>query len=194
MGLRRALLGLFFVLVAACPGPLAPDPPPLPDAGDEAFVRRLVPVMLGRGPLALQEVEVFLQVLEQTDRETLVRALARSEEYRSRWADVLLDALAVNRIGERANPPCFGVALLSGDEGELAAWLRDHPPDGEPYPAAWTLADLVRSSSAISIGVRAPTGTPHGHSRPRRVAEKFRGTMIADTWERGYGLETDSSF
>jgi len=140
---------LFIVLVAACPAPLAPDPPPLPDAGDEAFVRRLVPVMLGRGPLALQEVEVFLQILEQTDRETLVHALARSEEYRLRWGGVLLDALAVNRIGERANAPCFGVPLLTDDEGELAGWLRDHSPTEEPYAAAWTMADLVRSSLVL---------------------------------------------
>ncbi|MCP4870252.1 MAG: hypothetical protein GY898_16220 [Proteobacteria bacterium] len=143
-GLRLAAV-MMFVLVTACPVEIF-DPPPLPDAGDEAFVRRLVPVMWGRNPLSIREVDLLVQVIEQSDRPTLVRAMTHSPDYIERWSDLLMDSLFINRTGERGNAGCYGRIRLENDDGTLAEWVRDRAPDEEPFAEAWSMADLIRSS------------------------------------------------
>jgi len=147
--MRSANTFLFtlLVLLTACPSEVGWEmPPPLPDAGHEAFVRRLVPVMLGRNPLSVREVDVLVKVVEASDRETLVRSMTHSPDYIHRWSQVVLDNLSINRTGERGNAACYGRTRLDADDGELAAYVRDHAPRDGEYDEAWTMADLIRSS------------------------------------------------
>ena len=48
---------------------------PICDAGDEAFVRRLLPQLWGRHARSVRELDLLVQVIEQSDRATLVRAM-----------------------------------------------------------------------------------------------------------------------
>jgi len=126
------------------------------DAGDEAFVRRVVPQLWGRHPLSIREVDLLIQIIEQSDRSTLVRAMMRSEEFAVRWLDVIKDLLRVNRVGDRSGIGCTSVdELVLGDpkallgDPELAAFVRDNPPNGPQYNFQWTLNDLIFSALAL---------------------------------------------
>ncbi len=135
------------LLVAACPTETEDlPPPPLADAGTESFVRNVLPVLWGRNPLSAREVAVFVQLAQQTDRATLVRAMTTSSEYVDRWTEVLYDSLFVNRAGERANGACYSRRRLQTDDSDLAEWVRDHDPQDGAFAEPWTMADLVRSS------------------------------------------------
>lgn len=143
---RTLLIGLL-LLITACPVEVAEEiPPPLPDAGDEAFVRRVVPIVWGRNPLSVREVDVLVAVIDQSDRETLVRAMTTSPEYVNRWSEVLMDSLFINRTGERGNGACYGRQRLESDDADLARFVRDHTPLEGEFDAAWTMADLIRSA------------------------------------------------
>jgi hypothetical protein len=172
--MRRELLVLALLAVvvgvAACEQePVEPVEEPTPalappdDGGDEAFVRRLVPLMWGRHPLGVHELEVFIQLIEQSDRATLVRSMTKSAEYHRQWEDVLGDALFVNRIEERSNSRCW--SRLAAEEGEshdgafdpteppisgdVAEFVRDHSPTDAGAPPIWTMSDLIRSSLTL---------------------------------------------
>lgn len=168
----RLVVGLG-LLASACQPAVAPEPVPEAlgshgapavqagalqvgdcDAGDEAFVKRLVPLLWGRRPASIREVEVLVGVLTQTDRATLVRAMARSPEFRARWAHFLKDFLGVNRAAFRANPACYGEPLLPTVGSELAGHVAAHEPAGPPYPEAWNMTDLIHS--ALMLGDLRP--------------------------------------
>jgi len=126
------------------------------DAGDEAFVRRLVPQFWGRHPRSIREVDLLVQVIEQSDRSALVGAMMNSEEFAVRWLDVVKDLLQVNRVGDRSGIGCTSVDEdVLGDPRamvgvpELAAFVRDNPPDGPQYESEWTLNDLILSAVAL---------------------------------------------
>lgn len=120
------------------------------DAGDEAFVKRLIPLMWGRRPASIREVDVLVQVVQATDRATLARAMTRTVEYRERWEDFLRDALWVNRAGERARRACYGDRLRTPVDAGLAEYVRDHPPAASDAPVEpWTMSDLVHSALVL---------------------------------------------
>jgi hypothetical protein len=123
----------------------------LTDAGDEAFVRRALPLVLGRAPRGIAEVELLAELASDIGREELVRTLATHDEYRGRWQEVLYDHLRVNRADFRGNRECYGRFGISPDDGSLAAWIRDHGPDDVPGPGLqhWTMRDLVHSALAL---------------------------------------------
>lgn len=116
------------------------------DAGDEAFVRRAVPLMWGRHPQSVREVDVLLAMLGDVGREGLIRAMARTPEYRAHWGLALRDAMAVERHGFDANGACYGRGVRTQPGPELAEYVRDTAPDGDPYGSAWTLGDLFDSA------------------------------------------------
>jgi len=123
------------------------------DAGDEAFVRKLVPQLWGRHPLSIREVSLLTQIIEQSSRQTLVQAMMRSSEFQSRWHEVLKDFLQINRVGERSGRGCS--SSVSSEEAQssfdpdLAEFVRDNPPDGEPYSFSWSLTELILSSLTL---------------------------------------------
>lgn len=149
------MTGLLLVLLMGCDPVAEPVEPVEPvaaavDAGDEAWVRRAVPLLWGRGPRGIAEVALLTELVEASDRATAVRTMAGSGAYRDHWQDRLYNHLRVNRADIRANPECYARFGHSGEaEGpELAAWVRDHPPSDVPSPSLeqWTVRDLVHSS------------------------------------------------
>ncbi len=129
------------------------------DAGDEAFVRRLIPQLWGRRPRSIREVELLLEVIEQRDRATLTEQMMTSEEFVTRWREVLFDMLEINRVGERT---CRCVDYTTRQwmfEPGLAEFVRDTAPSTdeaaptEPGPGSgevdWGLTELVHSALAL---------------------------------------------
>ncbi|MFT5430529.1 MAG: hypothetical protein ACI9OJ_001204 [Myxococcota bacterium] len=131
------------------PGQMAEQPAALEsrcDAGDEAFVRRLLPVLWGARAESTSEIRVMAKLVEQLGRGGFVRAMARSPKYREHWRMLLSDWLHVSRSNERANPACYGSPSLDEESTELAEFIRDHAPAGAGFPSDWNMYDLMRSS------------------------------------------------
>ncbi len=126
-----------------------PDPAPVNDAGDEAFVRRVVPLMWGRAPASIREVEVLVDLVSASDRESVVRAMATSPEFLDHWHANLFDWTSVSRIGIRANIACYGEPRLGSDSPDLAMYVRDNPALGSDFGEAWNLWDLARSAIVL---------------------------------------------
>ncbi len=155
--MRRLLLAL--LLVASCEeatevGPVSVAPPPLldaapEDAGEEAFVQRVLPLVWGRRARGAAEVRVLAELARSGGREQLVRAMARSPEYLLQQEQFLKDTLGVARLGFSSNPVCYGTALRSKPTADLAAAVRDLGPFDTSTEAPFTLLDLLRSSLVL---------------------------------------------
>jgi hypothetical protein len=139
---------------------------PLCDAGDEAFIRRLLPQLWGRHPRSVREVDLLMQIIEQSDRATLVNAMMDSPLFVVRWSEVLKDMLQINRIGERSGRGCGMGEPVDLDEvqgpvfsGSLAAVVRDTSPLDEATRTRWTIHDLA--TSAIELDDLSPLFRVH---------------------------------
>lgn len=143
--MKRAAL---IVLMACVLGAPAWSGAQVADAGDEAFVRRLVDVMWGRGPHSIREVAVLVEIAQQTSRGELVRSMAKSPEYVQRWGPWLRDELGVARLGNQSNERCYGSAGV--DVGpELAQHVRGNAATGAKYATDWTMGELVNSALVL---------------------------------------------
>ena len=130
----------------ACPTPTDEVIPPLRDAGDEAFVHNIIPFMWGRQAESVRESAILLQILEQQGRAELVRSMSKHPDYIKRWSEFFMDAVFINRTGERGNARCYDLSEGGGDGPELAEFVRaNRPQDGE-FGVEWTMDDLMRSS------------------------------------------------
>ena len=138
--------GIVMRSAAAVSGPGVYEGSQICDAGDEAFVRRVLPQLWGRRAWSIREVEVLLDVVAARGREGLLRAMMGSPEYVARWSDALKDMLFINRAGSRANPDCFAEPVLPAPTTALASHIREHGPLDAPYTAEWNMTDLVTSS------------------------------------------------
>ena len=116
------------------------------DAGDEAFVRRVIPLVWGRRAESFTEVALLTQAVTQVGRADVVRAMTQHPDYLSRWGKWLRDAMAVPRIGWYSNGGCYGRPALQNPDPGLAKHVRDTPYNGEPYPTDWTMFDLIESA------------------------------------------------
>lgn len=134
------------------------------DAGEEAFVRSAMLAIVGRRPISQSEVDVYVDLYREAERmgaahqtpgnpdpkDVVARALTREPGYFERWSDHLLDAIRVPRIEDQSMESCYGRRQRSGDNINLAAYVRDNDPtaagDGK---GAFTMLDLVRSSLAL---------------------------------------------
>jgi hypothetical protein len=152
-------------LAGACGGGAdagTPDAAPIPgatarcDGTDEAFVRSASLAVLGRRPLSQDEVGVYVGLMDGVrantrpfvggvdPREVVVRAMARSPEFVERWAQIVMDALRVQRIDDQSMQTCYGAAVRAADGGELAAAVRDNGPHSDD--GTFTMLDLLRSA------------------------------------------------
>lgn len=135
-------------------GPELPPPPPVDDfvscdAGDEAWVKRSLPVLLGRAPRGVREVRVLADMIAQTDRATVARGLMNSPEFAARWAWWLMDELRVNRVGDKKHPECYGAPLVEEGGPELAEFIRDNPAHESDPGYAFNMTDVLHSSLAL---------------------------------------------
>lgn len=140
--------GLASIGPAGCDDP-PPDPPPtsIPrcDAGDEAWIKQTLQVLLGRKPEGIREVRVLQAVVARSDRPTAARVIMEDPAFEQRWAEFFMDEVRVNRDGVKNFAECFETSRLPGTNAELARALRDHGPD-EAVGRGASLADVLHSS------------------------------------------------
>ncbi|MEM6996014.1 MAG: hypothetical protein AAF721_36240, partial [Myxococcota bacterium] len=136
-----------------------PDPPEadLCDAGDEAWVKRVIPFIQGRKPDSIREVRTLVSAIEQLEakgrdgRRLVALALAEGGLYRERWKTFLYEKLRVQRSGDRLNTGCYNRRTGASTDETFAAAVRDNPPTEDVVGAdtpqsSPTITDLTYSS------------------------------------------------
>ena len=149
---RAAILGCVaaaVVLIAGC----FPSPPK-DDEGHASFAREVIPVLLGRRALGVDEVEVVADVSQLLGRDVAIRMLMKDNAYVDHWADAIIDIIKMQRDPDGGlsaqDSACWGAPTRANPDPAIAEWVRDHSPAaaGAPTPA-WNMTDLVRSAIAI---------------------------------------------
>src|SRR5262249_29098935 len=106
--LLAAVTGLALAASIGCPpAPVFPTARP-DDAGNYAWARQVIPILLGRKARGRDEVKAIGDLASATDRPTVVRALTKHPEFLVHWSEVLTDILRVDREGERVLDDCYG--------------------------------------------------------------------------------------
>jgi hypothetical protein len=140
------------------PGP--DDGVELCDAGDEAFVKKLIAFTHGRRPESIREVRLLVSMIEQIDmagedgRRAVALGLMRGDQYLERWFTYLYEELRVNRAGDRRNDTCYDIDGGHGNNGDLAAFIRDNDALSQWGGGQFWMPDVVYS------GLRLDDMTP----------------------------------
>jgi hypothetical protein len=116
------------------------------DAGDLAWAKQVLQLLLGRNPASIHEVRLLADMVAQTDRETVARALMATAEFEERWALWFMDQMRINRIGDKKHAQCYGPPLSPDDQGEIAAHVRDSTPLDKQVDFDINMSDVLRSS------------------------------------------------
>ena len=128
-------------------GPTTPPTPTECDAGTEAWVTRVMPLMWGRRPHGSAEVQMWARVADAHGREAVVRAMTQHYEYLSWYRDFFTDQLYVARTGDKEFDQCFQAGEMTTYDGSLAQFIRANAPDaggfGQPFNMADVLADAL---------------------------------------------------
>lgn len=128
--------------------------PPKDDEGHASFAREVIPVLLGRRALGVDEVEVVADVSQLLGRDVAIRMLMKDNAYVDHWADAIIDIIRMQRDPDGGlsaqDSACWGAPTRPNPDPAIAQWVRDHGPSaaGAPTPA-WNMTDLVRSAIAI---------------------------------------------
>ncbi len=148
--LQALTLVLFTLLLSAC----FPNPDP-DDESHATFAREAIPVLLGRRPYGVDEVESVADIAELLGRDVAVNMLMKDTAFVDHWADALIDILQVQRFRQGGllasqDKTCWGEPTRANPDLAIAEWVRDHGPRdaGAPTPA-WNMTDLLRSAIAI---------------------------------------------
>lgn len=122
------------------------------DAGDEAFVKRLIPLVQGRRPEGMREVRLLVSMIEQLDaagvdgRAAVVRGLTSGDLYIGRWKQFLWEQLRINRLEIKSNFSCYSQANGPNQGPELAAYIRDNEANGSDFGQKFSMADVMESA------------------------------------------------
>lgn len=122
------------------------------DAGDEAFIKRLIPLLQGRKPEGMREVQLLVSAIQQLDakgqdgRAIVARGLASGDLYLRRWRTFFFEQLKINRIEQKSNYNCYSSLTPAADSGDLAAFIRDNDAQGSSFGASFTMADVMTSA------------------------------------------------
>ena len=139
------------------------DTPDLPevresDAGDYSYVRQVVPLLQGRKIKGYEEIRVLADLINASDRETLVEVLTRgdttyAEEYIKNWSDIVVDWMRAHRETGKSQATCFGTPSIATNSDGLANYILSHDPDASPdgysiggTPVNFNMADVLLSS------------------------------------------------
>jgi hypothetical protein len=122
------------------------------DAGNEAFVKRLIPLAHGRKPESIREVRLLASIIEQLDardidgRRAVTLGLLRGDAYLDRYKDYLYEELRVNLSGDRRNETCYDLQGSESNGTALAEFIRDNDvADQYPGPLFW-MPDVTYSA------------------------------------------------
>ncbi len=134
------------------PGPPGTDLGEDCDAGDEAFVKRLIPLMQGRRPEGMREVRLLVSMITQLDaigvdgRAVLARGLASGDLYLRRWRQFIWEQLRINRVEVKSNYNCYSVPNGPNASPDLAAFIRDNDALNTTFGAKFSMADVLESA------------------------------------------------
>jgi hypothetical protein len=124
------------------------------DAGDRAWVRQVVPILLGRKVKGAAEVRLLADLVHQTDRATVLRGLMEQPEFGEHWSETLVNTMRVDReithFVEPDQSDCYGTPKRAGTpSSSLAQHVLSASP-GTPAPGgAFNMSDVVRSAVAL---------------------------------------------
>lgn len=158
---QRILLAM--TVAAAVALPMVGCRPTLPavvadDAGNESFVRQVVPITQGRKIRGYDEVKLLSDLVALTSRETVLRALMQQPDYVEHWSEVLVDDLRVHREGSREQSSCYGPPLRAGAVTDsLAQSVMSSAPTTAINPD-FNMSDLLRSALKLDNLYPAYTG------------------------------------
>lgn len=100
------LCAVLFASIAA----LAQPTPRWDNNSDAAFVRQILPVLLGRKARGSLEVQLLVDLIEMHGREAVLRMLMEQSEFRDHWTALLTDMLRTRRPeggGPAQSAACF---------------------------------------------------------------------------------------
>ena len=129
--------------------------PPVPlsdDNGHRAFVKQLLPKLLGRKPRGMLEVNLLADIAELHGREALVRTLMESPQFSEHWTALLVDHLKVRRDDLPAS--CFNEGMFTpglsfgGKSVPIAEFILNNDFSSN-YPGEFNLFDVIESSISI---------------------------------------------
>ncbi|MBK6919219.1 MAG: hypothetical protein IPH07_17625 [Deltaproteobacteria bacterium] len=121
------------------------------DAGDEAWAKRVVPLIQGRRVEGIREARVIAQMVEQLDalgvdgRYTVALGLASGDHYLDRWKQWIYDQLRVNVNSDRRNEDCYDTFTNAAGGTDVAEHIRDNPASAN-FGQSFRLGDVVYSS------------------------------------------------
>ncbi len=158
---KIAFILSMFITAAIGHTALAGTAPPMPlvdDNGDKAFVKQILPKLLGRKPKGMLEVNLLSDIIALHGREAVVRALMEQTEFNQVWTALIVDHLHAKRESTGAQlADCFNGPMFSQpaqldqevavpqDGSELAAFVRDNGI-GANYAGAFNFYDLLYSA------------------------------------------------
>jgi hypothetical protein len=134
------------------PPPPDPDVAESCDAGDEAFVKRLIPLIQGRKPEGMREVRLLVGMITQLDalgvdgRAVLARGLSSGDLYLRRWRQFMWEELRINRVEVKSNFNCYSVTNGPHAGAELAAFIRDNAALNTSFGEKFSMADVLESA------------------------------------------------
>ena len=116
------------------------------DAGDASFARQAKRILHGAPVAGYQELEVLTDLIQATDRETLVRTLMEQQAFRDYWTQVLVERLRIHLDGTKNQVSCYGPAMLpAAPTTALSDHILGNPPS-VPFPGgAYKMSDVVSS-------------------------------------------------
>ncbi len=122
------------------------------DAGDEAFVKRLIPLVHGRKPDSIREVRLLVSMIEQIDmkgddgRRAVTLGLLRGDAYLNRYKDYMFEELRVNLSGDRRNETCYDLVGDAANSPDLAEFIRDNPVTAQYGGGLFWMPDVTFSA------------------------------------------------
>ena len=126
--IKTAVAAALTMLVVAC----APNPP-ADDSGHATFAVESIPILLGRRPHGVDEVEVVADIAELLGRDVAVQMMMKDNDFIDHWTHVIMDLLEVQRhptggISVAQDSDCWGVPTRANPDPAIAEWVRDHGP------------------------------------------------------------------
>lgn len=180
------------------PGP--EDGVELCDAGDEAYVKKLIAFTQGRRPESIREVRLLVSMIEQLDmrgengRRAVALGLMRGDMYLERWFTYLYEELRVNRTGDRRNDTCYDLDSGQGNNGDLAAFIRDNDATAQWNGPDFWMPDVVYSGLHLDdmspiyradLFARMSAPLIAGNVTPQEL-EEMRLTQYGSSFEQVY--------
>ena len=124
--LRAAILGCVAAAVLFIAGCF--PSPPRDDEGHASFAREVIPVLLGRRALGVDEVEVVADVSQLLGRDVAIRMLMKDNAYVDHWADAIIDIIKMQRDPDGGlsaqDSACWGAPTRANPDPAIAEWGR----------------------------------------------------------------------